>query len=79
VKTNLPPRPFVALSSGESLDVDRLLAEAAADPDFAATLAELTESLKAKLPRDLHDDYSRLYTLKTLVADARSLLAGDLA
>jgi DNA repair protein SbcD/Mre11 len=78
VKTNLPPRPFVALSSGESLDVDSLLAEAAEDPDFAATLPELTESLKAKLPRDLHDEYSQLYTLKTLVADARSLLAGDL-
>jgi exonuclease SbcD len=58
--------------------VDSLLAEAVEDPDFAATLAELTESLKAKLPRDLHDEYSQLYTLKTLVADARSLLAGDL-
>ncbi|MCA6111594.1 metallophosphoesterase family protein [Bradyrhizobium cenepequi] len=79
VKTSLPPQALAALSPGESLNVDRLLAEAAADPDFAAILLELTELLKARLPKDLHDEYSQLDTLKTLAADARALLAGELA
>jgi hypothetical protein len=79
VKTTLPSRPSAALSASESLDVDDLLAEAANDPEFAAVLAELTEAVKAKLPKDLHDELSQSNTLKALADDARALLAGELS
>jgi DNA repair exonuclease SbcCD nuclease subunit len=79
VKTTLPSRPPAALSVGESLDVNDLLAEAAHDPEFAAVLAELTEAVKAKLPKDLHDEFSQSDTLQALADDARALLAGELS
>ncbi|NVN84940.1 MAG: metallophosphoesterase [Rhodopseudomonas sp.] len=79
VKTTLPPRPLAALAAADALDVDRLVAEAASDPDFAAVLAELTEAIKAKMPKDLHDEFARSDVLTTLADDARALLAGDLS
>ena len=79
VKTTLPPRPLAALAAADALDVDRLVAEAASDPDFAAVLAELTEAIKAKMPKDLHDEFARSDALTTLADDARALLAGDLS
>ncbi|KIZ45012.1 MULTISPECIES: DNA repair exonuclease [Rhodopseudomonas] len=79
VKTSLPPQPHAALSTADVLDVDRLVAEAADDPDFAAALAELTDAIKAKLPKDLHDAFARSDALATLIDDARATLAGDLS
>jgi DNA repair exonuclease SbcCD nuclease subunit len=79
VKTTLPSRPSTALSGSESLDVGDLLAEAARDPEFAVVLAELTEAVKAKLPKDLHDDFFQSDALKALADDARALLAGELS
>jgi hypothetical protein len=79
VKSTLPPQPSAALSASESLDIDDLLAEAASDPEFAAVLAELTEAVKAKLPKDLHDELSQSDTLRALADDARALLAGELS
>lgn len=79
VKTSLPSRPSAALSMTESLDVDNLLAEAANDPEFAALLTELTEAMKARLPKDLHHEFSDSDMLKSLVDDARALLAGELS
>ncbi len=78
IKTTLPERS-AALSAADSLDVDMLLAEAASDPEFAAVLAELTEAVKAKLPKDLHDDLDTSDVLKRIADDARALLAGHLS
>jgi DNA repair exonuclease SbcCD nuclease subunit len=77
LKTALPQRPLAALPETDALDVDRVVAEAAVDPDFAAVLAELTESIKAKLPKDLHDAFDKSDALQTLADDARALLAGE--
>ena len=75
----VPSRRSAALSVGERLDVNDLLAAAANDPEFAAVLAELTEAVKAKLPKDLHDEFSQSDTLQALADDARALLAGELS
>ena len=79
IRTTLPAQTAVALSAVDALDVDALLAEAANDPEFAAVLAELTESVKAKLPKDLQDDLQKSDVLKALTDDARALLAGELS
>jgi hypothetical protein len=77
LKTALPSRPLAALSQTDALDVDRVVAEAATGPEFAAVLAELSEAIKAKLPKDLHDAFDRSDALQTLADDARALLAGE--
>jgi DNA repair exonuclease SbcCD nuclease subunit len=77
VKTALRQRSAAPLFSAESLDVDILLEQAANDPGFTADLAELVEAVKAKLPKDLHDDFPDADMLKTLASDARALLAGE--
>lgn len=79
VKTSLPVRPAAALSASESLDVQDLLAEATDDPGFAAVLAELTEAVKAKLPKDLQEEFSNSDMLKSLADDARAMLAGEVS
>jgi DNA repair exonuclease SbcCD nuclease subunit len=76
LKTALPQRPPAALSVTDALDVDRVVAEAAVGPEFAAVLAELSESIKAKLPKDLHDEFDKSDALQALADDARALLAG---
>jgi DNA repair exonuclease SbcCD nuclease subunit len=78
VKTSPPCSPG-PLPSAESLDVESLLAEAAGDPRFAEILSELIETIRAKLPRDLHDDLDQSETLRALADDARALLAGELS
>jgi DNA repair exonuclease SbcCD nuclease subunit len=77
LKTALPQRPPAPLSETDALDVDRVVAEAAADPEFAAVLAELTEAIRAKLPKDLHQEFDGSDALTTLADDARALLAGE--
>lgn len=79
IGTAPPPRAIAALSAADSLDVDDLLAEAAADPEFAAVLTELREIIKAKLPKELHDEIDRSDTVQRLAADARARLAGGLS
>jgi len=79
IRTMPPERPSVALSEPDSADVERLLAEAAADPAFAAALAELIESIKTKLPKDLHAELESSEWLARLADDARALLAGELS
>ncbi len=79
IRTTLPARSTAALTAVDALDVDALLAEAASDPDFAAVLAQLTDEIKAKLPKDLHDDLQASDVLKSLTDDARALLAGELS
>jgi DNA repair exonuclease SbcCD nuclease subunit len=79
IKTSLPERRSAALSADESLDVDDLLREAARDPEFAAALARLVDDVKAKLPKDLQDEFSESEALKSLADDARAMLGGELA
>ena len=79
IKTTMPERIEVALSAADALDVDALLAEAAVDPEFVAVLLELTELIKARMPKDLHDDLQTSDVLTALAADARALLAGELS
>jgi exonuclease SbcD len=79
VKTTLPPRPLAALPSEDSLDLDRMLDEAAKDPEFVAAMAELIETVKAKLPKDLHDELSVDELQAKLATEARALLAGALS
>ena len=79
VKTTLPPRPAANLSAEDSLDLDRMLAEAAQDPEFAAAMAELIDTVKAKLPKDLHDELSTDDLQNKLASEARALLSGALS
>ncbi|WP_299804648.1 DNA repair exonuclease [Tardiphaga sp.] len=78
--TSAPQRAAAELSPADSLDVDDLLAAAAADPAFAEALAETMKSIIDKLPHDLRkelsDDPDRL---KRLADDARDYLAGEMA
>lgn len=76
IRTSMPARPL--LSAVDVLDVEALLAEAALDPDYAACLAELIETVKAKLPRDMHDALMASELLQTLAQDAPALLSGEL-
>jgi DNA repair exonuclease SbcCD nuclease subunit len=79
VKTSPPLQQSKALSVTESLDVDHLLAEVVNDPNFAAALAELADAVKARLPKDLHNELSDPEALKALAENARALLAGELS
>jgi hypothetical protein len=79
IKTTVPPRPSATSSAAERLDAEHLLSEAANDPEFATILAELIETIKTRLPKDLHGELSRSDALQTLAEDARALLAGELS
>lgn len=77
VRTAPPPRPV--LQGTDALDVSALLAEVAADPEFAVTIGELLETVKAKLPKDLHDALATPELTQRLAQDAAALLAGELS
>jgi exonuclease SbcD len=79
VRTTLPPRLAESLSSADSLDLDRMLGETVQDPEFAVMLADLIETVKAKLPKDLQDDFSADDLQKRLADEARALLGGALS
>ncbi len=74
-----PARVGATMAPDDGIDIELLLAEAAADAEFAAALAELADSVKSKLPRDLHDVFEHAEALKTLREDARALLAGTIS
>ena len=67
------------LQGTDALDVSALLAEVAADPEFAVTIGELLETVKAKLPKDLHDALTTTELTERLAQDAAALLAGELS
>jgi DNA repair exonuclease SbcCD nuclease subunit len=79
VRTTMPPRPVAGLSSAESLDLDQLLNAATEDSEFAVMLAELIETMKAKLPKDLHHELLTDDLQKKLADEARALLTGALS
>jgi hypothetical protein len=76
IKTAPPPQVPAISASDENIDLDHLLSEAAADPASAAAVDDLVEAVKSKLPKDLHDEFDQSDALKTILADARALLAG---
>lgn len=79
IKTSPPPRPVVALSAEESLDLGRMLDGAIDDPEFAAILADLIKTVKEKLPKDLHDDLLADDLQAKLADEARAMLGGALS
>jgi DNA repair protein SbcD/Mre11 len=76
VRTTAPPRVVAALSSNESLNLDHLLDASTEDPEFLVMLAELIETVKAKLPMELHGDLLADDLHKLLGGEARALLSG---
>jgi exonuclease SbcD len=79
IKTSHPLRPTATLTADEALDIESLLEQAADDPDFATILAELTEAVTIKLPKDLQDEFARSDLLKTVSADAQAILIGEMS
>jgi len=79
VKTTPPPRPATAISAEENLDIDRMLGAAIDDPDFAVVLAELIETVRAKLPTDLHKELLTDDLQQRLAEEARAMLGGALS
>ncbi|MCG6205795.1 metallophosphoesterase [Rhodopseudomonas sp. HC1] len=79
IKTTLPAQAATAQPERSDIDVGALLAEGAQHPALATALAELTETIKSKLPRDLQDEFAASDVLGSLSDDARALLAGELS
>lgn len=73
-----PATPSLAQDAAdEGIDVDRVLAEVVADPEFAGVVDDLASVLKARLPRDLHDAFAQSDARETVLADARAWLSGE--
>jgi len=79
IKTSPQQRAATISPNAETLDVDAILREAAADPDFAAIMERLIKEIEDKLPKDLRDELRNADTLAALGDDARALLAGALS
>lgn len=79
IKTTTPVQAAAAQPDGRDIDVAALLAEGAQDPGLAAALAELAETIRSKLPRELQDEFAASDVLGSLSDDARALLAGELS
>ena len=79
IKTSPQQRAATISPNAETLDVDAILREAAADPDFAAIMERLIKEIEDKLPKDLRDELRNADTLAALGDDARALLAGVLS
>jgi DNA repair exonuclease SbcCD nuclease subunit len=77
--TTAPSRETALLGEADALDVEALLAAAAADPEFAQALAELIGEIDDRLPRELRGalapDGDALTELST---EARDRLCGEL-
>ena len=79
IMTHAPARSRALAGEADALDLDALLRAAAAEPDYAATLAELTAQIADKLPRGLRDDFARDETTLAQRAEAaRDRLLGEL-
>lgn len=79
IRTSPAPQSAAASAETDGIDVDALLGAAARDPQFAAALAELADTVKAKLPRDLQDEFSNSDMMASLIDDARAALTGELS
>ncbi len=77
IRTVPSGRSAVSSGSDDTLDSAALLAQVAADPEFAGDIVELIETIKARLPADLRNDFPPQDLRERLADDARALLAGD--
>jgi len=73
IETEAPPRAPAPLGEADALDVEALIAAAAATPEFAQTLAGLVGEIEEKLPRELRGELGG-----DLAAQARDRLCGEL-
>lgn len=78
VRTVAPPRMGVEESGTDDVDLDAILRGAAGDPEFEDAIADLVETMKAKLPRDLQDQLLQSDVIQGLSEQARAMLAGEL-
>jgi DNA repair exonuclease SbcCD nuclease subunit len=67
------PAPARHVAAPDELDVDALIAAAAEDPEFAASLAEIERQVAEKLPPALREEFR----LDGAAARARDLLSGE--
>jgi DNA repair exonuclease SbcCD nuclease subunit len=79
IKTTAPRHAAVVSPDAETLDIDAMLRETAADPDFATTLEQLIKDVEGKLPTELREELRKSDVLAALSDDARALLAGALS
>lgn len=79
IKTTAPQSAALPSPDAEALDIDAMLREAAADPDFGATLEQLIKDVEGKLPTELREELRKSDALAALSDDARALLAGALS
>lgn len=79
VRTTAPQDKRLTPPDADALDIDAMLREAAADPDFAATLEQLIKDVEGKLPTELREELRKSDALAALSEDARALLAGALS
>jgi DNA repair exonuclease SbcCD nuclease subunit len=80
IATRAPPRRAEASFEADALDVEALVGEAAADPEFSRALEELVARVGDKLPRDLREQLPReAEALKLLANEARDRLIGEIA
>jgi len=68
-----PPPPRALSAEPDGLDVEALIAAAAAEPEFAAVVAELRRAVVEKLPTVLREELA----LGDVAALARDFLAGE--
>ena len=78
IRTTAPHAAAAISPDADTLDIDAMLREAAADPDFAAALERLIKDVEDKLPSDLREAWRQSDALASLGDDARALLAGAL-
>ncbi len=77
--TNAPPQRRPAGAEADALDIEALIASAAADPEFTQALAELAAQIVAKTPPELRDALPQDdAALAQLAGEARDLLYGEM-
>lgn len=80
IATEAPPKPYVAATQPDVLDIEALLAAAASDPEFRVALKDLMGAIAEKLPRDLRGAFAAEdEALTSLARLARDHLLGAIA
>ncbi len=81
IATEASPRATAPVAEPDALDIEGLLSAAAADPEFAAAVAQIMASVAEKLPRDLRGEIAAddPQAVSVRAALARDFLRGDQA
>ncbi len=77
IETRAPTNNTITLDEADALDVEALIAGAAAEPEFSQALAELLASIEERSPRELRGALES--EASALADEARDLLLGLLA